>query len=121
MRVPISFALTYPDRSQVDLPRLDFSSGLVLEFEPVDDEAFPMLRLARRAGEDGGSRPCVFNAANEVAVAAFLERRLPFLGIPEVVERTLEAAAGSPAHDLDELVAIDAEARRLAEQALVAA
>jgi 1-deoxy-D-xylulose-5-phosphate reductoisomerase len=121
MRVPISFALTYPERAQVDLPRLDFSSGLVLEFEPVDHDAFPMLGLARRSGEQGGSYPCVFNAANEVAVAAFLEGRLPFLGIPEVVERTLEAAEGAPAADLDGLIAVDAEARRLAEQALVAA
>ncbi|HEU4942020.1 MAG TPA: 1-deoxy-D-xylulose-5-phosphate reductoisomerase [Gaiellaceae bacterium] len=121
MRVPISFALTYPDRSAVDLPRLDLSSGLVLEFEPVDHEAFPMLGLARRAGEGGGTHPCVFNAANEVAVAAFLAGRLPFLGIPEVVERALEAADGAPVRDVDELVAVDADARRLAEQALVTA
>ena len=121
MRVPISFALTYPDRAELELPRLDFSSGLVLEFEPVDQDAFPLLGVARRAGEQGGSYPCVFNAANEVAVAAFLDGRLPFLGIPEVVERTLEAVDGAPASDLDELVALDAEARRLADDALVAA
>src|SRR5215204_3249923 len=89
MRVPISYALTYPDRAPVDLPQLDFASGLVLEFEPVDEESFPMLGLARLAGERGGSYPCAFNAANEVAVAAFLDGRLPFLGIPEVVEHTL--------------------------------
>jgi 1-deoxy-D-xylulose-5-phosphate reductoisomerase len=121
MRVPISYALTYPERAATDLAQLDFTSGLVLEFEPVDDDVFPMLGLARRAGEQGGSLPCVFNAANEVAVAAFLEGRLPFLGIPEVVQRTLDEADGTPAGDVDELVAIDQEARRLAEQALVAA
>ncbi|HEY7706396.1 MAG TPA: 1-deoxy-D-xylulose-5-phosphate reductoisomerase [Gaiellaceae bacterium] len=121
MRVPISFALTYPERSAVEQQRLDFSSGLVLEFEPVDEEAFPLLGLARRAGEQGGSRPCAFNAANEVAVAAFLDGRLPFLGISEVVERTLDEADAPEARDVDELVEIDAEARRLAEQALVAA
>jgi 1-deoxy-D-xylulose-5-phosphate reductoisomerase len=121
MRVPISFALTYPERSAVDQPRLDFSSGLVLEFEPVDAEAFPLLGLARRAGEQGGARPCVFNAANEVAVAAFLDGRLPFLGISEAVERTLDEVDAPGARDVDELVEIDAEARRLAEQALVAA
>ncbi len=121
MRVPISYALTYPDRSAVDLPRLDFASGLVLEFEPVDDEAFPMLGLARGAGDRGGSYPCAFNAANEVAVAAFLDGRLPFLGISEVVERTLNAADGSPAADVEGLHDADREARRLAEQALVAA
>ena len=121
MRVPISYALTYPDRAAVDLPQLDFASGLVLEFEPVDEESFPMLGLARLAGERGGSYPCAFNAANEVAVAAFLDGRLPFLGIPEVVERTLDATDGSPATDVDSLDEADREARRLAEQALVAA
>ncbi len=121
MRVPISYALTYPDRSAVDLPQLDFGSGLVLEFEPVDEESFPMLGLARLAGERGGSYPCAFNAANEVAVAAFLDGRLPFLGIPEVAERTLDAADGSPVADVEALHQADREARRLAEQALVAA
>jgi 1-deoxy-D-xylulose-5-phosphate reductoisomerase len=121
MRVPISYALTYPDRTAVDLPQLDFASGLVLEFEPVDEEAFPMLGLARLAGERGGSYPCAFNAANEVAVAAFLDGRLPFLGIPAVAERTLDAADGSPATDVESLQEADREARRLAEQALVAA
>ena len=121
MRVPISYALTYPDRSAVDLPQLDFGSGLVLEFEPVDEESFPMLGLARLAGERGGSYPCAFNAANEVAVAAFLDGRLPFLGIPEVAERTLDAADGSPVADVEALHEADREARRLAEQALVAA
>lgn len=121
MRVPISYALTYPDRAAVDLPQLDFASGLVLEFEPVDEESFPMLGLARLAGERGGSYPCAFNAANEVAVAAFLDGRLPFLGIPEVVEHTLDAADGSPATDVESLHEADRQARRLAEQALVAA
>jgi 1-deoxy-D-xylulose-5-phosphate reductoisomerase len=121
MRGPISYALTYPDRAAVDLPQLDFASGLVLEFEPVDEESFPMLGLARLAGERGGSYPCAFNAANEVAVAAFLDGRLPFLGIPEVVEHTLDAADGSPATDVESLHEADREARRLAEQALVAA
>jgi 1-deoxy-D-xylulose-5-phosphate reductoisomerase len=121
MRVPISYALTYPDRTAVELPQLDFASGLVLEFEPVDEESFPMLGLARLAGERGGSYPCAFNAANEVAVAAFLDGRLPFLGIPEVAERTLDAADGSPAADVESLHEADREARRLAEQALVAA
>ena len=121
MRVPISYALTYPNRAAVDLPQLDVASGLVLEFEPVDEESFPMLGLARLAGERGGSYPCAFNAANEVAVAAFLDGRLPFLGIPEVAERTLDAADGSPATDVESLREADREARRLAEQALVAA
>jgi 1-deoxy-D-xylulose-5-phosphate reductoisomerase len=120
MRVPISYALTYPERAATDIPPLDLSAGLELEFEPVDSEAFPLLALARRAGEDGGTYPCVFNAANEIAVAAFLEGRLPFLGIAELVEETLDAAGGEPARDLNELIAADEEARRLAQRGMAA-
>ena len=116
MRVPISFALTYPDRAETPVEPLDFGSGLTLEFEPPDLETFPMLALARDAGERGGTYPCVYNAANEVAVAAFLAGRLPFLGIAEIVEETLGAVEGGPARTLDELVDVDAEARQLAQR-----
>jgi 1-deoxy-D-xylulose-5-phosphate reductoisomerase len=121
MRVPIAFALTYPDRAATPVPPLDFSEGLVLEFEPPDLETFPLLALARQAGERGGTYPCAFNAANEVAVAAFLGGRLPFLGIAATVEETLAEVDGAPAHDLDELVEADRTARRLAERALAPA
>ena len=114
MTVPISYALTYPERAATDVPRLDLAAGLTLEFSAPDLETFPLAALARRAGEAGGTYPAVYNAANEVAVAAFLDGRLPFLGIAEVVEETLAAADGAPARDLDELVEADAEARRLA-------
>jgi 1-deoxy-D-xylulose-5-phosphate reductoisomerase len=117
MRVPISYALTYPNRAATPVQELDFSAGLTLEFEPPDEESFPLLGLARRAGESGGTYPCAYNAANEVAVAAFLSGTLPFLGIAEVVEETLASVDGSPAGELEELVAADAEARRLAERA----
>ena len=116
MRVPISFALTYPERAATPIAPLDLASGLTLEFHAPDLETFPMLALAREAGERGDTYPCVFNAANEVAVAAFLEGRLPFLAIAETVEETLAAADGAPARDLGDLVAADAEARRLAER-----
>jgi len=119
MRVPISFALAYPERAATPVEPLDFSRGLVLEFEPPDLETFPLLGLARRAGELGGTNPCAFNAANEVAVAAFLEGRLPFLGIAATVEEVLAEVDGSPARDLEELVEADREARRLAERAAV--
>jgi 1-deoxy-D-xylulose-5-phosphate reductoisomerase len=118
MRVPISFALTYPDRAATPVAPLDFTSGLVLEFQPPDLETFPLLALARRAGKEGGTYPCAFNAANEVAVAAFLEGRLPFLGIAATVEEALAGIDGTPARDLDELVEADAVARRLAERGL---
>jgi 1-deoxy-D-xylulose-5-phosphate reductoisomerase len=114
MRVPISFALTYPDREATPIEPLDFSSGLILEFSPPDGEAFPCLGLARAAGEAGRSMPCVLNAANEIAVGAFLDGRLPFLGIAEVVERTLNEVEGRDARDLDDLTAVDEEARRVA-------
>jgi 1-deoxy-D-xylulose-5-phosphate reductoisomerase len=109
--VPISYALTYPERAGTPVAPLDFSAGLTLEFTPPDTEAFPMLALARRAGEAGGTYPAAFNAANEVAVAAFLEGRLPFLGIPSLVEEVLDAVDGAPARDLADLVEADRAAR----------
>ncbi|HEU0247865.1 MAG TPA: 1-deoxy-D-xylulose-5-phosphate reductoisomerase [Gaiellaceae bacterium] len=118
MRVPISFALTYPERRATSVPGLDFSESLKLEFEPPDPERFPMLRLARDAGVRGGTYPCAFNAANEVAVAAFLEGRVGFLEIASLVEDALAEVDGGPARDLPELVEADAEARRLTDRRL---
>ena len=118
MRVPISYALTYPERSATPVRPLDLAAGLTLEFAAPDLETFPLLRLARRAGELGGTYPCAFNAANEVAVAAFLAGRLSFLGIADTVEDALAGVDGSPAGDLEELVAADAEARAAAESRL---
>jgi 1-deoxy-D-xylulose-5-phosphate reductoisomerase len=115
MRVPISYALTYPERAATPIPSLDLASGLTLEFFAPDEEAFPCLRLAREAGTAGGTAPCVLNAANEVAVAAFLDGNLPFLGIPEVVERVLETVEAPAVRDLADLVLVDAEARRTAD------
>ena len=115
MRVPISFALTYPDRAATSVPALDFSARLTLAFEPPDLERFPLLRLAREAGERGGTYPCAFNAANEVAVDAFLGGRIGFLDVAELVEHALSQADGAPARDLAELFAADAAARRVAQ------
>jgi len=115
MRVPISFALTYPDRAATSVPALDFSAGLTLAFESPDLERFPLLRLAREAGERGGTYPCAFNAANEVAVDAFLGGRIGFLDVAELVEHALSQADGAPARDLAELFAADAAARRVAQ------
>jgi 1-deoxy-D-xylulose-5-phosphate reductoisomerase len=115
MRVPISFALTYPRRGATAVPGLELAAGLVLEFEAPDLQTFPLLQLAREAGERGGTFPCVFNAANEVAVEAFLEGRLSFLGIAAAVEEALAAADGARVRDLDELREVDAAARRVAE------
>jgi len=120
MRVPISYALTYPERAATPLPPLALA-GLTLAFEEPDVETFPLLALAREAGERGGTYPCAYNAANEVAVAAFLGGRLPFLGIAELVERAIAAVDGAAARDLADLVEADAEARRAAEEALLPA
>jgi 1-deoxy-D-xylulose-5-phosphate reductoisomerase len=114
MRVPISYALHHPGRADVPLPALDLATVATLEFEAPDTERFPCLRLAREAGEAGGTAPCVLNAADEVAVAAFLEERIPFTAIPRVVERTLaELPAVQPTHFQD-LYEVDAEARERA-------
>jgi 1-deoxy-D-xylulose-5-phosphate reductoisomerase len=121
MRVPISFALTYPRRTATPVRTLDFAVPISLEFEPPDLERFPLLALAREAGERGGTLPCAFNAANEVAVAAFLEERIGFLDIARLVEDALGAVDGSAARDLGELVAADEEARRHAAGRLAAA
>jgi len=121
MRVPISFALTYPERAPTAVRRLDFSHGLSLEFEPPDVERFPLLGLARDAGEHGGTFPCAFNAANEVAVAAFLDGRIRFTEIAGLVADALGGIEGAPARDLPELVEADSRARRLTESRLVPA
>jgi 1-deoxy-D-xylulose-5-phosphate reductoisomerase len=112
MRAPISYALTYPERAGTPLAPLDLTS-LSLAFEAPDLETFPMLALAREAGEKRGTYPCVFNAANEAAVAAFLEGRIPFLDIAALVTDALGRADGVPARDLDELVEVDRAARAI--------
>jgi 1-deoxy-D-xylulose-5-phosphate reductoisomerase len=113
MRVPISFALTYPARAATPLQQLDFGSGLMLEFHAPDLEAFPLLALARDAGRRGGTYPCAFNAANEVAVQAFLEGRISFLDIDGAVADVLARVEGAPARDVEELVEADRKAREL--------
>jgi 1-deoxy-D-xylulose-5-phosphate reductoisomerase len=111
MKVPISYALQYPERADVDVPTLDLASVGQLSFERPDTETFACLRLAREAGEAGGTAPCVLNAADEVAVEAFLAKRIPFTGIPEVIERTLEALPGGPVRHFEELFEMDEAAR----------
>jgi 1-deoxy-D-xylulose-5-phosphate reductoisomerase len=111
MRVPISYALQRPDRADVDVPTLDLASVGELSFEQPDIDTFACLRLAREAGEVGGTAPCVLNAADEVAVEAFLAGRIPFTGIPEVIDRTLEAIPGAPVRNFEDLFAADAAAR----------
>jgi 1-deoxy-D-xylulose-5-phosphate reductoisomerase len=116
MRVPISYALHYPERADVPVTPLDLASVGALTFEPVDLEAFPCLRLAREAAVAGGTAPCVLNAANEIAVHAFLEGRLSFLGIPAVIEETLAAVDAEPVRAFESLYEADRAARREAAE-----
>jgi len=116
MRVPISYALHFPERADVAVPQLDLAAVGQLSFEQPDLETFACLRLAREAGEAGGTAPCVLNAADEVAVAAFLEGRIPFTGIAAVIERVLEEMPAQPVTHFDDLFAADAEARERSEQ-----
>ncbi len=111
MRVPISYALQFPERADVDVPSVDLSRVGQLTFEQPDTDTFACLRLAREAGEVGGTAPCVLNAADEVAVEAFLGGRIPFTGIPEVIDRTLEAIPGGPVRHFEDLFDVDAAAR----------
>lgn len=115
MRVPISYALHFPARADVDVPQLDLAAAGALTFEAPDLETFACLRLALEAGEAGGTAPCVLNAADEVAVAAFLDGRIPFTGIAAVIERVLEEMPARPVTHFDDLFATDAEARRRSE------
>jgi len=116
MRVPISYALHHPERADVDVPQLDLAAAGSLTFEEPDLETFACLRLALEAGEAGGTAPCVLNAADEVAVAAFLDGQIPFTGIAAVIERVLEEMPAQPVGHFDDLFAADAEARRRSEQ-----
>jgi len=115
MRVPISYALNHPERADVDVPRLDLAAVGSLTFEEPDLETFACLRLALEAGAAGGTAPCVLNAADEVAVAAFLAERIPFTAIPAVIERVLEEMPAQPVRHFDDLFAADAEARERSE------
>ncbi len=122
MRTPIAFALAWPERMAAPTERLDLCRIGRLTFEPPDETRFPALRLAREALDAGGSSPTVLNAANEIAVAAFLGGRIGFMGIPELIGRTLERAAveiGAQAPEtLDDVLAIDQQARGLAQNLL---
>jgi 1-deoxy-D-xylulose-5-phosphate reductoisomerase len=116
MRMPIQYALTYPERVPSTQVALDWRKLRRLDFAKVSTRRFPCLRLAREAMKKGGALPCALNAADEVAVAAFLERKLPFLGIAEVIERVLARTPRMRFEKMDDVLAADAEARRVAKE-----
>ncbi len=114
MRTPISHALAWPERMETPVASLNLAEVGRLEFEEPDAVRFPALRLAREALEAGGARPAILNAANEVAVAAFLARRIGFLDIATIVEQTLDRYVPSAPKSLNEVMAIDEETRHVA-------
>jgi len=116
MRMPIQYALTYPERVASNQVALDWGKLRRLDFARVSTRRFPCLRLAREAMKKGGALPCALNAADEVAVAAFLARRLPFPGIAEVIERVLARTPRTRFEKMDDVLAADAEARRTATE-----
>ena len=118
MRVPISWALTFPERAATPVPTLDLTAPLRLEFEPPDLATFRCLALARAAGREGGTAPCVLNAANEAAVASFLEGEIGFLDIAALVERALDEVASEPLASLGQLEEADAHARAVVRDAV---
>jgi 1-deoxy-D-xylulose-5-phosphate reductoisomerase len=123
MRIPIAHTLAWPERLATNAPRLDLAAAAKLEFFPPDPVRFPALRLARQALQNGGGAPTILNAANEVAVASFLHRRIGFLAIAEMVEAVLDRLGTRPAQTLEQVMDLDAEARRCAaglEQAMAA-
>lgn len=111
MRVPISYALHYPERADVSVPMLDLADVAELTFEPVDAQTFGCLRLAREAAAAGGTSPCVLNAANELAVHAFLAGRLSFVQIPQIIERALSELPAEPVRHFSDLYRADSAAR----------
>jgi 1-deoxy-D-xylulose-5-phosphate reductoisomerase len=117
MRMPIQYALTYPERvASNNQVALDWRKFKRLDFAKVSTRRFPCLRLAREAMKKGGALPCALNAADEIAVAAFLERRLAFLGIPEVIERVLGRTPRVRIEKIEDVLTADAEARRMARE-----
>jgi 1-deoxy-D-xylulose-5-phosphate reductoisomerase len=118
MKFPILFALTYPERVPDPMDRLDLTKMRELTFAAPDFSAFPCLALARQAASDGGTAPAILNAANEVAVNAFCEGRLPFIAISDVVGECLASVPATQNYDLESILAADAAARRRAEECL---
>ena len=115
MRLPIQYAFSYPDRLHASFPRLDFSKCTQLTFEQPDTERFRNLALAYEALHRGGNMPCIVNAANEVCVAAFLHDRISFLGMSDVIEKTMGRVSFIQKPTYEDYVETDAEARRIAE------
>lgn len=116
MKLPIQYALSWPCRWQPPLPKFDLvKAGAMSFFEPRYED-FPCLKLAFNAGKEGGIKPCVMNAANEIAVAAFMKKKISFMQIPEVISNTIETFKNEPATSIDQLIGFDSAARQQATE-----
>jgi 1-deoxy-D-xylulose-5-phosphate reductoisomerase len=116
MRMPIQYALTYPERSQAPVPKIDWSQARRWEFGPPDLEKFPLLKLAYECQEAGGSATCTLNAADEVAVEAFLTRQISFPAIYRIVEQTVSKLPNRQPRTIDDILELDKESRSLARE-----
>jgi 1-deoxy-D-xylulose-5-phosphate reductoisomerase len=120
MRMPIQYALTYPERHEAPVPRINWSEARFWEFQAPDYDKFPLLRLAYECQEAGGSATCTLNAADEVAVDAFLQGEIGFLAIEETVRETLHRVPVSQPGTIDDILEIDGESRARAREVIVA-
>ncbi len=118
MRMPIQYALTYPERASAPVPRLDWTQAAQWNFEPPDFQKFPLLRMSYQAASTGGSSGATLNAADEVAVEAFLAGQIPFPGIAATVAECLERVPVQKPESVEELLAVDRESRRVARQVI---
>ena len=121
MKGPIAYAIGYPDRVRSAMPAIDWSHSQNWNFEPIDEQRFPSIELARRCGALGGAVTAMFNASNEVAVDAFLKGLIPFTAIVDTIEKTVTTLGGKAPEklrDLDDVTAIENDARRVAREAL---
>ncbi|MBI4383845.1 MAG: 1-deoxy-D-xylulose-5-phosphate reductoisomerase [Nitrospinae bacterium] len=121
MRIPIAYALSYPDRLRTDLPSLDLSAVATLTFEPPDFEKFPCLQLAHDAMDIGQTMPAVLNAANEIAVQAFLDRQIPFKDMSEIIRAAMNNHDPAPVRELDDVLSADRWAREEARKLIAVA
>jgi 1-deoxy-D-xylulose-5-phosphate reductoisomerase len=118
MRIPIAHALAYPERFESGATPLDIFAVKQMDFEPADLQRFPCLRLAYEAIQTGGTMPTVLNAANEIAVEAFLNEQIRFTDIPVVIEKTMHAISVQMADSLEAILATDKQARTVANQVI---
>src|SRR5262245_6105102 len=120
MRMPIQYALTYPDRSDAPVPKINWTEARTWQFEPPDLQKFPLLKLAYECQEAGGAATCILNAADEIAVEAFLEGRIAFPQIYQIVSGTLDATPGRKPRSIGDILEVDRESRQVARELVTA-